>query len=104
LLEVNFPAIVKTTRKRRGRPRSILRRDESLITNVILEGRNAHNTIAILCEWKNGSAPSWQPLSSQSADFQEWWAEERELRYPELSGVEYRVRLTGGVKKGFWVA
>ena len=55
LLNTKFPAQVKS-HARRGRPRSILQRGESLITNVLMAGQNAHKTIAILCAWKDGSA------------------------------------------------
>ena len=86
--------------KRRGRKRKRDTPSESTDLegheSILLEGAvGKQRDVALLFKWKHLliEQASWALLSIQSPDLQEWWAEERELRYPFTPPAAFQIQL-----------
>ena len=73
-----------------------LKSDGEGFDSVLLEGvTSKRKKTALLFKWTHLpiKKSSWQLLSIQSQDFQDWWAEEREVRYPLTPPAAFQVNL-----------
>jgi hypothetical protein len=83
----------KTRKRRRDEPPSPATSDHKY-ESVLLEGRSSRH-VALLFKWTGLplSEATWHQLSFQDNDFQEWWAEEREARYPLIPEGDFQIPL-----------
>jgi hypothetical protein len=96
-LRLLFPELAP---KRRGRKRKRDTPSESTdlegYESILLEGVvGRKRDVALLFKWKHLpiEKASWALLSIQSTDLHEWWAEERELRYPLTPPAAFQIQL-----------
>ena len=85
----------KVAGRKRKRSVSVAFTDEHVYENVLLEGITRGKVIAVLFQWLGLpiAEATWDELAIQSPDFREWWAEEREARYPLILEAEFQIPL-----------
>ena len=98
VLQREFPSLCpkrKVVGRKRKRSGPVASTDEHVYENVLLEGITRGKVTAVLFQWLGLpiAEATWNELTIQSPDFREWWAEEREARYPLIPEVEFQIPL-----------
>ena len=98
VLQREFPSLFpkrKVAARKRKRSVPVALTDEHVYENVLLEGITRGKVVAVLFQWLGLpiAEATWDELAIQSPDFREWWAEEREARYPLIPEADFQIPL-----------
>jgi hypothetical protein len=99
---------VSLAAKKRGRKkRKTATKDKKspeVFDDILLEGVTPRRVVALYFKWQGYDAKdwSWQALSDQPGELQEWWVEQIEDRYPMMIPADYRIPLGLRRNKSFY--
>ena len=98
VLQREFPGLCperKVSGRKRKRTVSVALPAEHVYEDVLLEGITRGKVVAVFFQWFGLpiDEATWDELAIQSPDFREWWAEEREARYPLIPEADFQIPL-----------